>query len=289
MRPWCGNNFFIKPHKKDGKRFVWIYGCCVKEDIGESLPVEDFEKILDSDIQTFEDFVNSYWKKYSCIQNEKLRCFDAETSRYKKNGKFQGINNCLLDFCNIRCEFCRWQNERELYTKEDKEYYKNLYYRLLDKFAESSFQFLRLTEYGEPLIFFDENVKFFEKIKKKKTIAITTNGILLDKYVPIFEKYKDTIKFDICVSLNAYNAEIYKQKMGVDKFDKVLDNALKARDFLARISFFLYDYEMQDKEIYRKYQDFKMNVLSKVFPLGQVEMPSFNDIRTSRGELHYDD
>ena len=261
MRPWCGNNFYIKPHKKDGKRFVWIYGCCVKEDIGESLPVEDFEKILDSDIQTFEDFINSYWKKYSCLQNKKLRCFDAETSRYKKDGKFQGINNCLLDFCNIKCEFCRWHNERELYTKEDKEYYKNLYYKLLDKFAESSFQFLRLTEYGEPLIFFDENVKFFE----------------------------NTIKFDICVSLNAYNAEIYKQKMGVDKFDKVLDNALKARDFLARISFFLYDYEMQDKEIYRKYQDFKMNVLSKVFPLGQVEMLSINDIRTSRGELHYDD
>ena len=232
---------------------------------------EDFEKILDRD-SGFEEFINSYFK-YSCInpKNKMLKGCKLP-SRYSKDKikKFFGINNYLFIPCNLSCNFCRWKDERSGFTKEDIEYYKKLYFKLLDKWADSDFEYLRLTEYGEPLLPIEDNIKFFEKVKKKKTleiikkgdiklfkkvkkkktIAITTNGILLDKYVPIFERFKDTIDFKVSVSLNAYDREIYKCKMNSDSFDKVIENICLAKDFICKIIFFIDDKEKDNKYYY---------------------------------------
>ena len=62
---WGINNFYIRPEKIKDKRYVHIYPCCVQEKLGEVMPAEDFEKILDRD-SGFEEFINSYFK-YSCI------------------------------------------------------------------------------------------------------------------------------------------------------------------------------------------------------------------------------
>ena len=253
---WDINNFYIRPEKIKDKRYVHIYPCCVQEKLGEVMLAEDFEKILDRD-SGFEEFINSYFK-YSCInpKNKMLKVCKLP-SQYSKEKikKFFGINNYLFIPCNLSCGFCRWKDERPGFTKEDIEYYKKLYFKLLDKWADSDFEYLRLTEYGEPLLPIEDNIKFFEKVKKKKTIeivkkgdikifkkdkkkktiAITTNGILLDKYVPIFERFKDTIDFKISVSLNAYDREIYKHKMNSDNFDKVIENIYLAKDFIYKI------------------------------------------------------
>lgn len=270
--PWDANNFFIKPEKKNGKRYVHIYGCCIREDLGESILAEDFEKVLEKETG-FEDFINSYFK-YSCYFIEDRIC--QHVKNFENLNKFVGINNNLLSFCNLNCDFCRWENERPEFTKDDKEYFKNLYYKLLDKWAESDFEYLRLTEYGEPLYFIEDNIKFFEKIKKKKTIAITTNALLLDKYIPIFEKYKDKIDFKVIVSLNAYNEEIYLKKMRTNAFEKVLQNMMLAKDYLIRISFFLYEEEKLPNKN-REYNKFIENTLRPCFP--NVEFLFLFDLR----------
>lgn len=267
---WDINNFYIRPEKIKDKRYVHIYPCCVQEKLGEVMLAEDFEKILDKDFG-FEEFINSYFK-YSCInpKNKMLKVCKLP-SQYSKEGikKFFGINNCLFIPCNLSCNFCRWKDERLGFTKEDIEYYKKLYFKLLDKWADSDFEYLRLTEYGEPLLPIEDNIKFFEKVKKKKTIeiikkgdiklfekvkkkktiAITTNGILLDKYVPIFERFKDNIDFKVSVSLNAYDREVYKYKMNSNSFDKVIENMYLAKDFIRKITFFIDDKE-KDNESY---------------------------------------
>lgn len=254
---WDINNFFIRPKKIKDKRYVFIYGCCVQENLGESILAEDFEKMLDKD-SGFEDFINSYFK-YSCLNTKMMVACSLSPNEDKSEIKgFFGINNCLFIPCNLNCNFCRWQNEKPEFTKEDIEYYKKLYFKLLDKWADSDFEYLRLTEYGEPLLPIEDNIKFFEKIKKKKTIAITTNGVLLDKYLPIFEKFKDIIDFKIIVSLNAYNSEIYKYKMNSDKFEKVIENIYLARDFVHKITFFIDD---REKNNTKHYYDFIKNVL----------------------------
>lgn len=268
---WDINNFYIRPEKIKDKRYVHIYPCCVQEKLGEVMLAEDFEKILDRD-SGFEEFINSYFK-YSCInpKNKMLKVCKLP-SRYSKEEikKFFGINNYLFIPCNLSCSFCRWEDERPGFTKEDIEYYKKLYFKLLDKWADSDFEYLRLTEYGEPLLPIEDNIKFFEKVKKKKTlkiikkgdiklfkkvkkkktIAITTNGILLDKYVPIFERFKDTIDFKVSVSLNAYDREIYKCKMNSDSFDKVIENIYLAKDFICKITFFIDDKEKDNESYY---------------------------------------
>lgn len=268
---WDINNFYIRPEKIKDKRYVHIYPCCVQEKLGEVMLAEDFEKILDRD-SGFEEFINSYFK-YSCInpKNKMLKGCQL-SSRYSKEGikKFFGINNCLFIPCNLSCNFCRWKDERLGFTKEDIEYYKKLYFKLLDKWADSDFEYLRLTEYGEPLLPIEDNIKFFEKVKKKKTveiikngdiklfkktkkkktIAITTNGILLDKYVPIFESFKDNIDFKVSVSLNTYDREIYKCKMNSDSFDKVIENMYLAKDFIHKITFFIDDKEKDNESYY---------------------------------------
>ena len=268
---WDINNFYIRPEKIKDKRYVHIYPCWIQEKLGEVMLAEDFEKILDRD-SGFEEFINSYFK-YSCInpKNKMLKICKLP-SQYSKEKikKFFGINNYLFIPCNLSCGFCRWRDERPGFTKEDTEYYKKLYFKLLDKWADSDFEYLRLTEYGEPLLPIEDNIKFFEKVKKKKTIeivkkgdikifkkdkkkktiAITTNGILLDKYVPIFERFKDTIDFKVSVSLNAYDREIYKYKMNSDNFDKVIENIYLAKDFIYKIIFFIDDKEKDNNKYY---------------------------------------
>ena len=277
---WDINNFYIRPEKIKDKRYVHIYPCCVQEKLGEVMPAEDFEKILDRD-SGFEEFINSYFK-YSCInpKNKMLKVCKLP-SQYSKEKikKFFGINNYLFIPCNLSCGFCRWKDERLGFTKEDIEYYKKLYFKLLDKWADSDFEYLRLTEYGEPLLPIEDNIKFFDKVKKKKTIeivkkgdikifkkvkkkktiAITTNGILLDKYVPIFERFKDTIDFKVSVSLNAYDREIYKCKMNSDSFDKVIENIYLAKDFIYKIIFFIDDKEKDNNKYY-------YNLLKAILP-----------------------
>ena len=256
---WDINNFYIRPEKIKDKRYVHIYPCCLQEKLGEVMLAEDFEKILDRDFG-FEEFINSYFK-YSCInpKNKMLKCCKLP-SQYSKEEikKFFGINNCLFIPCNLSCNFCRWKDERPGFTKEDIEYYKKLYFKLLDKWADSDFEYLRLTEYGEPLLPIEDNIKFFEKVKKKKTVAITTNGILLDKYMPIFERFKDNINFKVIVSLNAYDREVYKCKMNSDSFDKVIENMCLAKDFIYRITFFI-----DDKE---KNNEYYSNFLKAILP-----------------------
>ena len=277
---WDINNFYIRPEKIKDKRYVHIYPCWIQEKLGEAMLAEDFEKILDRD-SGFEEFINSYFK-YSCInpKNKMLKICKLP-SQYSKEKikKFFGINNYLFIPCNLSCGFCRWKDERPGFTKEDIEYYKKLYFKLLDKWADSDFEYLRLTEYGEPLLPIEDNIKFFDKVKKKKTIeivkkgdikifkkvkkkktiAITTNGILLDKYVPIFERFKDTIDFKVSVSLNAYDREIYKCKMNSDSFDKVIENIYLAKDFIYKIIFFIDDKEKDNNKYY-------YNLLKAILP-----------------------
>lgn len=251
---WDINNFYIRPEKIKDKRYVHIYPCCVQEKLGEAMLAEDFEKILDRDFG-FEEFINSYFK-YSCInpKNKMLKvCKLSSHYSQEEIKKFFGINNCLFIPCNLSCNFCRWKDERPGFTKEDIEYYKKLYFKLLDKWADSDFEYLRLTEYGEPLLPIEDNIKFFEKVKKKKTIAITTNGILLDKYIPIFERFKDNIDFKVSVSLNAYDRETYKYKMNSDSFDKVIENMYLAKDFIRRITFFIDDKEKDNEYYYHNF------------------------------------
>lgn len=265
------NNIYIQAKKINNKRFVYFYNCCWYPSIGEPIPVDDFEKILEYNNSDFENFINSFYHKYNCLNNKYLLCEPSLSSSYLEKyfpirEKCVGLGNSLSADCNLRCEFCKWKDERPDFTREDKEYFKDLYYKVLDKLVNiDSFDYLKLTEYGEPLLYIDENIKFFEKIKKKKTLLITTNGILLDKYIPIFERFKENIDFKIVVSINAYDSDSYLKKMGMDAFDKVFQNIFLAKDYIHKISFVIYGSEMKNHYIMKKYDEI-FDIFNQTFP-----------------------
>ncbi len=129
----------------------------------------------------------------------------------------------LTSLCNLKCSYCA------PYNSEKKNISLNFYKTLIDALDELKIKKIRFTG-GEPLL--NANIiKLVEYANNKeniKDIAITTNGILFDKYLDVLVK-KGLNKINF--SLDTISREIYTKLTGEDKFNIVIKNIEKAKKY----------------------------------------------------------
>ena len=128
----------------------------------------------------------------------------------------------LTERCNLRCFYCMPENGITLTEKANLMTHEEVVY-VAKKFVEMGVKKIRLTG-GEPLI--KKNV---EKIIRELaslpiSLGITTNGILLDKYLDLF---KEVHVKDINISLDTLNREKFYSITHRDYFDLITSNIEK--------------------------------------------------------------
>lgn len=131
----------------------------------------------------------------------------------------------LTDKCNLRCHYCMpvdqtFMEEHRYLTAGD-------YQEIVSHLVELGLEEVRLTG-GEPLLrrTFTEIVERLGTLPLKK-IGLTTNGILLDRYLDVLVKNR---VFHINVSLDSLDARNFKRITFGDQLQKVIENIRLARD-----------------------------------------------------------
>jgi len=125
----------------------------------------------------------------------------------------------LTERCNLRCTYCMPEEGIELSKKNSLMSHEEVI-TIAKAFVDMGVRKIRLTG-GEPLI-----KKNIEKIVRELTafpinLGITTNGILLDKYMPLF---LETGVRDINISLDTLNRQHFNKITRRDYFERVLNN-----------------------------------------------------------------
>lgn len=128
----------------------------------------------------------------------------------------------ITENCNFRCSYCMPEEHQhsslsDLLTPAEIE-------KICRIFTGIGIDKIRLTG-GEPLARkdFSEIISRLDNIPA--TLALTTNGILLDKYIP---KLKETNFSKINISLDSLQSEKFRSITKRDSFQKVYDNIFKA-------------------------------------------------------------
>ena len=125
----------------------------------------------------------------------------------------------LTERCNLRCFYCMPEEGIELTEKKNLMSHEEVIF-IAKQFVELGVNKIRLTG-GEPLI-----KKNIEKIIRELTalpinLGITTNGILLDKYIDLF---KECGVQDVNISLDTLSREKFDKITRRDYFERVTNN-----------------------------------------------------------------
>ena len=125
----------------------------------------------------------------------------------------------LTERCNLRCMYC--MPEEGVQLKENSKYMsKNEIVQLATCFVKLGIKKIRLTG-GEPLVRKDVAEIITELSKLPVELAITTNGILIDKYL---NTLIDAGLKSINVSLDSLQKDKFKELTRRNQFDKVMSN-----------------------------------------------------------------
>ena len=127
----------------------------------------------------------------------------------------------IVERCNLRCTYCMPAEGVPLSPKSHLMTYEEIY-QIAETFVKHGVTKIRLTG-GEPLI-----RKDFSTIAEKLAtlpveLSITTNGIIIDRYIEVLKT--NGIK-NINLSLDSLNHEKFKHITLRDQFDKVYKNLL---------------------------------------------------------------
>lgn len=141
----------------------------------------------------------------------------------KYNREINYARISLTSLCNLRCAYCGQDDGKS--QKISVEFYETLI-EALDKLGIRKIRFTG----GEPLLY--ENiiklVKYTNSFENIKDIAITTNGVLLDRQLDeLVESGLTRINF----SLDSIDRKTYASLTGSDKLDGVLENINKAKEY----------------------------------------------------------
>lgn len=125
----------------------------------------------------------------------------------------------LTERCNLRCFYCMPEDGIVLSEKSNLMSHEEVI-AIAQQFVQLGVKKIRLTG-GEPLL--KKNIeKIIEELSQLPiSLGITTNGILLEKYIDLFNKCG--VK-DINISLDTLNKEKFEQITRRDYFDRVLSN-----------------------------------------------------------------
>lgn len=194
-----------------------------------------------------EEEIEYYYRKYSALlkigfldetENDDRPFAEVQPADIHKMLANTGqITFEVTDACNLKCDYCGYG---KFYCNYDKRENRNLSFA----FAVSILNYMSdlwnsnlnkshgknifISFYGgEPLLnfpFIEQVVRYIRKLKilhNRVTFSITTNGILLDKYIEFFVTYD----FNVMVSLdgNAENNSYRVFKNGEPGYEKLLE------------------------------------------------------------------
>ncbi len=127
----------------------------------------------------------------------------------------------LTEKCNLRCTYCMPADGVKLSPRSDIMNADEIY-DIAKIFVDHGVDKIRLTG-GEPLVRkdFEDVLKRLHKLKVK--LSITTNAILVDRFIDIFKKYGLN---DINVSLDTLKEDKFKFITRRDQFKKAYENIL---------------------------------------------------------------
>lgn len=125
----------------------------------------------------------------------------------------------LTDNCNLRCNYCM-PADRVDFTAPEKLMQRDEIFSIAKIFSDLGIKKIRLTG-GEPLIRKDA-AEIIQKLSNLPVeLTLSTNGILVDKYIDVFKSAE--IK-SLNISLDSLQAEKFSLITHRDVFDKVYSN-----------------------------------------------------------------
>lgn len=146
-----------------------------------------------------------------------------EITNILKDGNERVIDYLRLsvtDRCNLNCMYCMPEKNRSFLPKADILSWEEMY-TVCKIMSEIGIKKIKITG-GEPLVR-EGVVQFISDIKKHlhiECVTLTTNGVLLNKYLP---QLKMTGIDGINISMDSMNCKIYEKITGQDKVNYVLD------------------------------------------------------------------
>ena len=162
-------------------------------------------------------------------KNQLLRFIYAKTivRGYQTRGYPTSVTIELTDRCNLRCSYC--PKSKGVGVSGGDMGFTLFKYIVDEANAFHPVEQMILVGYGEPLLY-PKLINAIEYVKDKypyTEVVITTNGILLDKYIGrrLINSGLDTLT----ISVNSGLAERYKKLNNADKYELVVENT---RNFL---------------------------------------------------------
>lgn len=127
----------------------------------------------------------------------------------------------LIERCNLRCTYCMPEEGVKLSPKSHLMTYEEIY-KIAKAFVDNGVTKIRLTG-GEPLIRKDIPVILEKLATLPVELSITSNAVIIDKFIDVLKKYN--VK-TINVSLDSLDAAKFKHITRRHEFKKVYDNIL---------------------------------------------------------------
>lgn len=137
------------------------------------------------------------------------------------NRKHSYLRISLIERCNLRCTYCMPAEGIKLTPREHLMRYEEIY-EIAKIFVNNGVSKIRLTG-GEPFIRKDINIIFEKLASLPVELAITTNGVTIDKHIDTLKKYN--IKA-INISLDTLQVEKFNQITRRNDFNKVYNNLM---------------------------------------------------------------
>lgn len=130
----------------------------------------------------------------------------------------------ITDRCNLRCKYCMPEDIEFVPHQNILRYEEFL--RLTEIFAAQGIRKIKVTG-GEPLVRHDcaAFIRRLKEIDGIENVTITTNGVLLGRYLP---ELVDAGVDGINISLDTLNRQRYAQITGRDEFERVWDGIEQA-------------------------------------------------------------
>lgn len=125
----------------------------------------------------------------------------------------------LIERCNLRCTYCMPEEGIQLSPKDHIMTYEEIY-AIARIFVENGVSKIRLTG-GEPLIRKDFSTILEKLASLNVELSITTNGVIVDRFIDDLKQYG--VK-GINLSLDSLNAVRFKEITRRDNFEQVYKN-----------------------------------------------------------------
>lgn len=125
----------------------------------------------------------------------------------------------VTDRCNLNCLYCQPMAKRKVLSHNEVLRYEEII-RIVKCFAKSGISKIRITG-GEPLVKKDIStlIKVIKEVENIKEVALTTNGVLLEKMaISLKENKLDRIN----ISIDSLDRRKYQEITGFDKLEAVL-------------------------------------------------------------------